>query len=333
MSTGATDPVDRGDLDGCLRRIDELVAQRDWDGLGVLRERCLAAYERGHQLWPAAHAAAHRLTLEAPAELAAQAVMLATTTRHFGLGPLTEVLGSRLTWAEVEPHLPPGPLRATVAEERIIRGEDLSDVEYGQHLTGTSPVLATWEPRYPSASYGAFEADFGQPPEIRHEEATSAPPAESTRPAERRQDDDVTEALAHVTAAWTEQSNGRCETVGVDGTAADAVRAFGVSEPRLMSITPATAMATMAWAAASGGAHGRRRGMAAGRFDAWWVAASACNLTDDWPVGPDVLGDALSELRWFHWHPGHAPQGWELHLAVEDPIDAMAWAIAAVDAD
>ena len=37
----------------------------------------------------------------------------------------------------------------------------------------------------------------------------------------------------------------------------------------------------MAWTAASGGAHGRRRGMAAGRFSAWWTAAALTGLLDD----------------------------------------------------
>ena len=43
---------------------------------------------------------------------------------------------------------------------------------------------------------------------------------------------------------------------------------------RLAVLTPAEALAWLAWAGASGGAHGRRRGNAIGRFGAWWVLAA-----------------------------------------------------------
>jgi hypothetical protein len=42
----------------------------------------------------------------------------------------------------------------------------------------------------------------------------------------------------------------------------------------------------MAWAAASGGAHGPRPGAAAGRFAAWWAAATLTDLHADWPPDP-----------------------------------------------
>lgn len=328
-----TDPVRAGDLDGCLRRIDDLVSTRSWSDLEAHRLACLAAFERGHQLWPAAHAAAYRLALDAPAEFAVPAVIAASEQRFFGLGPLAEVIASRLEWADLEPHLPPGPLRSTIAEERIIRGEDLSDTAIDRALYGTSAKIASWEPRYAVATYHHDRAEFGDPPLHQRSDLTWESVELGDHARARLDDDDVTHALHQLTAAWTEQSNGRCETAAVDGSALDAITSLGVRTCTVAAISITDAAAAMAWAAANGGAHGRRRGIAAGRFDAWWAVAAAANLTDDWPVSADRLGDEASALNWFAWHPGHVTLGWELHLAVEDPDDGLAWVIAAVDTD
>ena len=86
----------------------------------------------------------------------------------------------------------------------------------------------------------------------------------------------------------------------------------------------------MAWTAASGGAHARRRGMAAGRFDAWWTAATVAGLGDDWT--PDELGRAVGELHWFVWDAGEPDTGWWFRLAVDDPGHGLAWAVTAADA-
>jgi hypothetical protein len=86
----------------------------------------------------------------------------------------------------------------------------------------------------------------------------------------------------------------------------------------------------MAWAAASGGAHARRPGGAAGRFGAWWTAAALGGL--DWPPDPDELGDVISELRWYWWDAHEPVTGWQVRLAVWDPAEGLAWALSATDA-
>ena len=90
-----------------------------------------------------------------------------------------------------------------------------------------------------------------------------------------------------------------------------------------------SAVAWMAWAGASGGAYGRRRGTPAGRFTAWWAAAALAGL--DWPPEPSRLGEALAGLRWVLWEPSAEAAGWRLHLAVEDRAEGIAWAVAATD--
>jgi hypothetical protein len=87
----------------------------------------------------------------------------------------------------------------------------------------------------------------------------------------------------------------------------------------------------MGWAGASGGAHGRRRGAAAGRFNAWWALAALGDLTDEWPVPPDDLGALASELRWFWWDAHEPLMGWMLQLAIWDESEGLAWAIGARD--
>jgi hypothetical protein len=118
----------------------------------------------------------------------------------------------------------------------------------------------------------------------------------------------------------------------VRGDAAGAVAALGARRARLVELSPADGLAWMAWTAASGGAHGRRRGMAAGRFNAWWALAAMAGLLDDWPVTADELGAAVGELRWFMWDAAEPETGWGLRLAVEDPVDGRAFALLAIDA-
>ena len=87
------------------------------------------------------------------------------------------------------------------------------------------------------------------------------------------------------------------------GSADDAVRALGPPAWTTRPLTAAEAVAWLAWAGASGGAHGRRRGAALGRFGALWVLAAILDLADEWPVPLDLLGARADALRWFWWEP------------------------------
>ena len=111
------------------------------------------------------------------------------------------------------------------------------------------------------------------------------------------------------------------------------MRSLGLTKARVAPVSPADAFAHIAWAAASGGAHGRRRGAATGRFVAWWTAAALVDLLHDWPLSADELDVATEEMQWYLWDEGSDPVGWSLRLAVEDPTAELAWAVAAADAD
>ncbi len=145
-------------------------------------------------------------------------------------------------------------------------------------------------------------------------------------------DRDACDALLDVVRPWLDESSGRGEAVAVAGTAEAAIRALGPHRVRASEVPLTTAMAMMAFAGASGGAYGRRRGTPAGRAAAWWAVATLLGMEDDWPVDSDLLGDEAAGLRWLVWDPGDRIGGWALHLAVEDPEDALAWAVSAVDA-
>lgn len=328
--------IQADDLDGLLVRIDHLCADAHWDGLVDLRDQARRALERGRQLWPAASHAEYRLALEAPGPWAA--AVLVPGAARFALGPVSEVAASTHTWAELAPHAPGTPEATLAAHERVIRGEDLTgDRSIDSGVLEIPLRLQDWEPAYPVAVYRSHEARFDAPPEVtgpavvdpRGPSATGTG-AEATG-GEPPADFDGAQALSDLVSEWRDGSEGRIRVVAVDGDATGAITALGAPISRLTPISPTGAMSAMAWAAASGGAHGRRRGMASGRFGAWWAVAALAGRLDEWPLSGDRIGAALDGLGWYRWDHGHPSTGWSLRLAVENPDRALAWAIEAVD--
>lgn len=317
--------VQAGDLDELLRLVDRLSTTRDWDALEDLRARCARAHETGRQLWPAASHAAYRLALEAPPAHAA--AVLVDDSAPFSLGPLPEVAAHAHTWAELAPHLTPSAAAVITAHERVLRGEDLAGVQPpGPPVLDLPLRLAPWEPAYALAEYHADRAAFPMPAIPKLDAITLPASPDAAR-------DEASDALLDLVRAWTTGSNGRATAVTVDGTAHDAIAAVAGGTVRATTIDAELAVALMGWAGASGGAHGRRPGAAAGRFGAWWVAAALGDLLDDWPPEPDHVGSMVTDLTWVAWHPDEPQTGWRLHLAIEDPARGRAWCVSAVDAE
>lgn len=317
--------IARVDLDGLVRLVDARTAGRDWAGLDRVRRRCIAATrESGRQLWPAATLAEYRLALWAPGEWAA--TVLDGEAGRFTIGPLSEVAAVHHTWAELAAHLEPNPVALYVAHERALRGEPVA-------VDGLPPVLdipaalQPWEPAYPTSTYTDDGGEHPEPPRS----ATLTELALPTTPAEVVDDEATELALRQLVEAWTGQSTGRAEVVCVEGSFADAIAALGVPSARAAEIPAGEAIAWLAWAGASGGAHGRRRGMASGRFSAWWLLGALGDLHDEWPPGPGAIDDLLGELRWHRWDAHEPAGGWRLQLAVEHPGEQLAWAFNAVD--
>jgi hypothetical protein len=333
--------VDMGDLDALLVRIDHLCADHDWAGVVDLRDRSRRALERGRQLWPAASHAEYRLALEAPGREAA--TVLLPGAGRFALGPLPEVAASTHTWSELRPHLPRSPEAGMAAHERVVRGEDLSGDDGIDDTVLELPLrLQPWEPDYPLATYRAHEMEVADVPSpaLHPVAASGGGPRPAAAGDEAGDDAEAVRALTELAMAWKQESNGTVAARAVAGDAADAVAALGLDATpagggrdglRMAEVSPAHAMAVMAGAAASGGAHGRRRGMAFGRFSAWWAAAAVAGRLDDWPFRPDELGEAVTDLRWYRWEIDPPSGGWSLRLAVEDPRRGRAWAVDATD--
>jgi hypothetical protein len=311
----AIEAIESTDTDELLRVVEGLVSTAAWDELAELRDRCREAVGRGKQVWGIEEHIRYRFALEGPPAQAGAVVSEGPS--RFTLGPLPEVAASTKSWAELSPYLTQGPHRQTFAAERVTRGEV---VEGETDLPGH---LLDWEPIYPVATYKPDKLDAGSPP--------MPEPRPIVLPESHTAIDDPHSegALADLVEPWTDQSNGRCQTVAVEGGLLDAVRALGLREARVASLTAKEALRWMAWAGASGGAHGRRRGAAAGRYLAWWAVAVLTDL--DWPAPPKEVGAAAHRMDWAWYDDGSPDSGWVLRLAVSDEAAGLAWAISAVD--
>jgi hypothetical protein len=183
--------------------------------------------------------------------------------------------------------------------------------------------LRPWEPDYPVATY---KKDKVEAPSPAVPVTSEEPLPGAVKPIE---DTHSTAALGDLVEPWTDQSSGRSQTAAVEGDHLAAIAAMGLATARVAGLSTAEAFAWMAWAAASGGAHGRRRGAAAGRYLAWWVVASLADL--DWPAAPEAVAEAAEELSWHWFDDGSPDSGWVLRIAISSPDLGISWAISATD--
>lgn len=306
--------IEASDTDELLRIVDGYCANKEWDQLMEIRLRCQEALTRGKQLWGVDEHIRYRLVLEAPGRWAGPVMMEGAA--RFALGPLPEVAASTKSWSDMEPYMGHGPERMTFAAERIIRGDSVDeDLEL--------PEIQDWEPDYPTPTYKSDRIETPTP---------KLPPVE---PAALPSDVSVAEdpvsenALNDLVEPWITQSNGRSQTITVEGPPLAAISALGIKNANVASLAPAQALAVMGWSAASGGAHGDRRGCAAGRYLTWWAVASLADL--DWPATPDEIGSAANRFEWLWFDDNSPDSGWVMRLAIGDPTTGLSWAISAVD--
>ena len=332
---GAGDPVEgwirTGDLDELLREVDRCCGRRAWSELVALAGRCRRAGDTGHQLWPVTSFAEYRIALEAPAEFAGPVVDAGGG--YLAPGPLSEVAAQSHTWADLDPHLHDPVARRLVAQERTLRGDGPDRT--GTGVTGTDGPpdhLLPWETGYALAEYRPEGGRFPAP-----ELPTPTQPVVGSARGPGSECEEGTTALVDSVRHWAARSSGAVSACGVEGSAHDAIATLAATGgppradtdgPACVELRPGEAAALLAWAAASGAAHGPRRGMAAGRFDAWWTMAVLAGVDDDWPDG---VGEAAAELRWWRWGPPSGDVGWSCRLAVEDPDHGLAWALDATD--
>lgn len=315
--------IEAGDLNGLLRAVDGLSSRKAWDQMLDLADLCDDAIDRGKQLWPIIAHIDYRIALEAPGEYAAS--VLESELSRFLLGPLTEVAASTHSFDELAPHVKTPQSMAYLAHERVLRGEDLTeDSRVPDDVLELPTALMEWEPTYALAKYRANHVEVAEAWDPR------APLQEvEPRPDPVHSDEEVENALLDLVTPWTTESNGAARAIVVEGGALGAASNLSFSSLRMAGLEREEALQRMAWAAAAGGAHGRRRGAAFGRFAAWYTTAVLCGF--DWPVTPDELAEAAAGLQWYRWDEGEQEKGWVLRLAVADPRDGWAAAIGATD--
>lgn len=315
--------VEAADLNALLRAVDGLVAAGEWDGLVELADACETALERGKQLWPIAAHIDYRLALDAPADYAAD--VLTEDAGRFTLGPLTEVAASTHDWASLAPFIESPQAAAYVAQERVLRGEDL-EREQGANpeVLGLPLSLQAFEPTYALATFHSSHVEVAEPWDPR------APLRdESIRPGAVVDDPDLESLLLDLVTPWVAESNGAARAAIVEGDAVGAVSTLTFGSLSIGPLEAAEALQRIAWTAASGGAHGRRRGAAYGRFMAFYTVATLGDL--GWPAAPGAVGETAARLRWYRWDEGQKEKGWALRLAVEDEDGGWAAAIGATD--
>jgi hypothetical protein len=315
--------IEAQDMNGLLRVVDAYCEARRWDDLLDLADRCEDALERGKQLWPIAAHIEFRIALEGPPDYAAGA--LDSDLGRFTLGPLTEVAASTHNWNEIAPYIEMPHTAAYVAQERVLRGEDLTGDERTHPEVLELPLrLFGWEPTYSLATYRSNVVEVAEPWEPR-----SPLQAAELRRAEQLEEPEIVTSLLDLVQPWTNESNGAARAVVVEGDALGAISQLSFQDVRIGPLEPAEALQRLAWASASGGAHGRRRGAALGRSLAWHTAALLADIR--WPPDPGRLASSVDRLRWYRWDEGHGEEGWVLRIAVDDPEQGWAAAIGATD--
>lgn len=323
MTERVGDLIEAADMNALLRVVDAYCSARRWDDLLDVADMCEEAVERGKQLWPIADHIDYRIALEGPPELAAAA--LSTGSTRFTLGPLTEVAASTHTWDELVPYIEAPHLAAYVAQERVLRGENLTrDPRVDPGALDLPLSILDFEPAYSLATYRSNLVEVAEPwdprPLVVAERKDGAPVLD---------EQEVETALLDLVHAWTAESNGAAAAVVVEGDVVAAISALTFDGVRLGPLDREAALQRMAWAAAAGGAHGRRRGAALGRLLAW--SALAAIAGEPWPAPGGALAAASESLEWFRWDEGEPEKGWVLRLAVQDREQGWAAAIGASD--
>lgn len=326
MSIELDELIDRADLDGLIRLIDATCALRDWQQLLNIRNSCRSAVHSGRQLWPAATLAEYRLALRSPANWAAE--VLGGEASRFTLGPLTEVVAQHHSWSDLASRLPYAPHSTFAAYECALRGQIIEQPDALFPALEIPVQCGSWEPHYQLADYADNEATFPAPPLP----VTIGAEIVSTVPGHRLDDPGITQATHHLVEAWTGQSNGRCETVVTAGDALNALGALGVVSANLRRLSTENAVAHIAWAGASGGAHGRRRGAATGRLSAWWMLAALNHSINTWPISNLEANEIAEQWTWWWWDANEPATGWQLQLVAQNDSANQAWAVSARDA-
>jgi hypothetical protein len=279
-------------------------------------------------LWPASTLGEYRLALLAPAHIAAQ--VLDEGSGRFTLGPLTEVIAQSHQWSDLQHELPHSPIASFVAHECALRGQHIENPDDVFDALETPLELQLWEPNYELAIYRDNSAEFPSP-ELPPTSTGRVVVAALSSESEDVLDNGVVDAVHQLVGAWSTSSNGTLQVGAARGGETHALASIEVASATLRELQPSQALALLAWAGASGGAFGRRRGAAAGRDSSWWLLGALSGRSDQWPLKNDEMGDVLHSLKWWWFDANQNPTGWQLQIIIVDEQRGLSWAINARD--
>ena len=105
----------------------------------------------------------------------------------------------------------------------------------------------------------------------------------------------------------------------VQGGWVDAVAVIG-GPPSIYGaeVSGSQALAYFARGAASGGALGRRRGLAAARLDVWLLVSALSGDDPDDVNTPGNREQCVRDLQWVVWNSGEPETGWSTRIAIHD---------------
>lgn len=322
--------VDMADLDGLIRAVDASCASHAWTDVLRTRDLCRTATRTGRQVWPIATLCEYRLALWAPAEWASRVVT--EDASRFSIGPLTEVIAQNHRWSDLNELLEPGPLRDIVAHERVIRGEHVDPANLNSSTLDLPFHLCSWEPRYTIAEYSDDGVVATCPADQwTHEWTEITADDESLTEID---DDETQSALRSLVEPWTAASRGRARSHIVEGGLESLAGVLNRSSLRVTPLSTHQTLDWLVWCGASSGAHGRRRGSAAGRFNAWWLVAALGGI--DWDESAtrgtlsEDVGDVLTRLDWFRIDSTER-HSYELRLAAVEADEGITFGLLADD--
>jgi hypothetical protein len=321
-----------------MREIDGCALDENWDGVAEVRDRCLAAVQRGHQWWPAAAWAEYHMALSGPAEVAAS--VLGSHLDRFTAGPFAEIAACNHAWASIAPFLDDSPVARLFTDECVARGDDLRTYDdridglRTRSLFGLPLVLSDWEPRSPDLHYD-LEGVHDDPPGLPDPVSLSAVSGISTNQDLQPIDDEPTlGVLRGIVEPWS-LAGRRCRAIATEGDPQTVIAQLHPDTASgLAELNTSTALQWVRWIGASGGPSGRRRGCAAARSQIWWLLASVLDLEPDGDLNvslPAEISDGLHRLRWFRWSPDvrRPMTGWDICLAILDPDESITWVLQA----
>jgi len=318
--------IENEDIPGILREIDILCSEEEWKELQNLSRFCREAAERGRSTWSTAVYTEYRTALEAPAEYAV--TVLTPGAGKWSFGPFSEVIAQSHSWESLADYLPGAHIAASVAQERVLRGENLADdVRTAPEIFELPLFLAPQEEEQFLPRYHAEGIDIPDLPLIVPEENVTKL-LHTKKQTKRIVLPRIERAWRDIAEVWVTESNGICVSATVQNTDIQQALAHITSEVQIAPISPSQVISRLTWLASSGGAHGHRRGGANGRFMAWWSMSEIGGL--EWPPQADFLQKA-NRLSWYCWVPFPQPHGWCFGLGVEHPDEKWATALLVTD--